>query len=55
MPRWESSLKPSTVRIRIGEPFELPHIPGPKQTKDHVFQARDTVRTRITNLLGEIN
>jgi 1-acyl-sn-glycerol-3-phosphate acyltransferase len=55
MPRWESSLVNSTVKIRIGEPFELLHIPGPRQTKDQVFQARETVRTRITNLLGEID
>ncbi len=53
MPRWESSLEKSPVRIRIGEPFLLDHVPGPRQTKDHVFQAREKVRESISALLGD--
>ena len=53
MPRWASSLERSPVTIRIGEPFTLDHIPGPQQTKDDIFRAEQTIRTRIQNLLGE--
>jgi 1-acyl-sn-glycerol-3-phosphate acyltransferase len=53
MPRWEDSLAKSKVRIRIGEPFELKHISGPRQTKKHVFEAREIVREKITSLLGD--
>jgi 1-acyl-sn-glycerol-3-phosphate acyltransferase len=53
MPRWESSIKRSLVKIRIGEPFLLAHIPIPRQTRSDISQAKDILHNLIVNLLGE--
>jgi len=53
MPRWESSIKQSPVKIRIGEPFLLEHIPIPRQTQEDISEAKRILHNRIENLLGE--
>jgi 1-acyl-sn-glycerol-3-phosphate acyltransferase len=53
MPRWESSIKQSHVKIRIGEPFSLDHIPAPRQTRNHISHAQHILHDRISHLMGE--
>lgn len=53
MPRWTSSIKRSPVRIRIGAPIRLDHIPIPQQTHTDISEAADILRAHISLLSGE--
>lgn len=52
MPRWTSSIKRVPVRIRIGKPVYVGHIPIPQQTKQDIERVSGIIREQITGLSG---
>lgn len=55
MPRWESSIERTPVKVRIGETLTLPHIPIPQQTNRDITDAEQVLSSRIRQLSGEIH
>ena len=54
MPRWTSSIKRVPVRIRIGRPLNLDHIPVPRQTRQDIERAKGIISDQISVLSGGI-
>lgn len=50
MPRWTSSIKRVPVKIQIGEPVSLAHIPIPQQTAGDISRATEIVKGHIVRL-----
>ncbi len=55
MPRWESTIERTPVKVRIGEALTLPHIPLPQQKVSDISDAELVLSSRIKQLSGEIH
>lgn len=53
MPRWTASIKRYPVKIRIGTPLNLGHIPIPSQTYPDIVEADAKLRSAMRALIEE--